>query len=47
MDEEGSNETRIEEKKEKGIKSNAEKKSLSETELGDAHTHTHTQKETH
>lgn len=45
MEEKGSNETRMEEKKEKGIKSNVEKKSVSETELGD--TRTHTKKETH
>jgi hypothetical protein len=41
----GSNETRMEEKKEKGIKSKVGKKSVSETELGD--TRTHTKKETH
>jgi hypothetical protein len=45
MDEKGSNETRIEDKKEKEIKSNVQKKSVSETELGD--TRTHTKKETY
>jgi hypothetical protein len=44
MDEKGSNETRMEEKKKRrGIKSNVEKKSVSERELGD----TRTQKRRH
>jgi hypothetical protein len=38
MDKRGSNKTRMEDKKEMGIKSNVEEKSVRETELGDTST---------